>query len=320
MHGEVSVQNYAPQTMYDGLRGRRILVTGGSGFIGLHLCRRLSNLDVEVYAVWRSATEGRYGSVVYLPGDLIDFEITKRIFREIKPDIVFNLAGVAAGSRDPALVLPTFQNNLLTTVNLLLAAQEIGVSRLVLPGSLEEPEDAIVSPSSPYAASKWAASAYGRLFQNIFNVPVTIARIFMAYGPTTRDMHKLIPYVVLSLLRGEAPKISSGQREVDWIYVDDVVEGLLTLAVADNAPGNTIDIGSGRLVSIRALVENLVTVMESPISPSFGSLPERPFEQVRVADVSRTFGLVGWEPQVALDEGLRRTVAWFKRWYFGGEP
>jgi nucleoside-diphosphate-sugar epimerase len=132
-----------------------------------------------------------------------------------KPDIVFHLAGCAAGARDPRLVIPTFQSNLATTVNILMATGEYGTSRVVLPGSFEEPEEATVSPSSPYAASKWAASTYARMFHSLFGTP------------------ELVPYTILSLLRGKSPRLSSGRRKVDWIYIDDVIDGLLLLAQID---------------------------------------------------------------------------------------
>jgi nucleoside-diphosphate-sugar epimerase len=229
--------------------------------------------------------------------------------------VIFHLAGYAVGGRDLELVLPTFHSNLATTVNLLTAATEIGCRRIVVAGSMEEPisnnEDVI--PSSPYAAGKWASSAYARMFNRLYKTPVVITRIFMTYGPGEPNPNKIIPYVITSLLRGESPKLSSGRREVDWIYVDDVVDGLILAAQAPDVEGNTVDLGSGVLVPIRKVVENLVDIMGTDLKPSFCSVPDRQMEQVRVANTEVTRGRIGWEPKTSLEKGLRYTVEWHNK-------
>jgi nucleoside-diphosphate-sugar epimerase len=207
----------------------------------------------------------------------------------------------------------------MSTINLLTAAGEIGCHRFVLAGSLEEPEpdaEGRAAPCSPYAASKAAGTAYAKMFHVLYHLPVVIARIFMVYGPAQRDSKKLFPYVIESLLRGEAPKLSSGSRLVDWIYVEDVVEGLLRVAHSQGIEGLRIDIGSGSLVSIRSAVELLVRMMNSPINPIFGAIPDRPFEQSRKADIASSKSALGWTPTVSLPTGLRRTIDW----YVSGRP
>ena len=294
------------------LNGRKVLVTGAAGFIGSHLCDRLARHGIEVCAVSRRFTPVRKGSVSYQPGDLSDLEATRTLLRAVKPEVIFHLAGLAAGARDPSLVVPTFQSNLASTVNLLVAALETGKPRVVLPGSLEEPTEADALASSPYAMSKWAASSYGRMFCSLYQLPVAIGRVFITYGPTSKDLHKLIPYVTLALLRDDPPRLASGRRQVDWVHVDDVVDGLIALATAQKAIGATVDIGSGRLMTIRSLVERIVELVQPARGPLFDALPERPFEQVRVADVDRAFELTGWRPKVDFDAGLKSTVEWFR--------
>jgi nucleoside-diphosphate-sugar epimerase len=184
----------------------------------------------------------------------------------------------------------------------------------LLTGSLEEPEpgpgDPI--PSSPYAAAKFAASAYGRMFHALYHTPVTILRLFMVYGPGQQDLRKLVPYVTLSLLKGQTPELSSGVRKVDWIYVDDVVAGYLAAATATGVEGSTIDLGSGRLDTVRTVVEELVGLINPRVQPLFGSIPERALEQTRTADVERSFRRIGWRTQVNLHDGLARTVDWYR--------
>ena len=127
------------------------------------------------------------------------------------------------------------------------------------------------------------------------------------------DLTKLIPYVTLSLLQGKTPKISSGERLVDWIYVSDVVNGFLALAKASDVDGATLDLGSGSLISIRSIVQQLAMSIGGGGNAEFGALPDRPLEPTRIARTAETFARIGWKPQVSLQEGLERTVDWYRR-------
>lgn len=211
------------------------------------------------------------------------------------------------------MVLPTFHTNLLSTVNLLTAAAEVECRRIVLAGSLEEPESNDGAPSSPYAASKLAATTYARMFWELYKTPITSARIFMVYGPGHRDVKKLIPFTILSLLREEPPAVSAGARLVDWVFIDDVISGLIALAHAPGIEGQSLDIGTGTLTSVRDIVLSLTKTVGSKVQPAFGAVPERPTEQVRAADTARTTALTGWKPVVTLAEGLQRTVDYYRR-------
>ena len=293
------------------LEGRRALVTGASGFIGSRLCNRLLETGAEVYAASRSQRESE--SVRWRASDLCDAEATLGLVRETKPDLIFHLASHVSGSRGLDAVLPTLSANLVSTVNLLLAAAEVGCGRVVLAGSLEEPdsEDRQPVPVSPYAAAKFAAGAYGRMFHSLHGVPVVMLRIFMVYGPGQRDETKLVPYVITTLLRGESPELSSGTRPVDWVYVDDVVEALIASTAAKQAVGETLDVGSGTLTPIRNVVEEIVQLVRPSAEPRFGALPDRANERIRVAQIERTNAVLGWAPRTPLSLGLAATVDWY---------
>lgn len=297
--------------------GQRLLVTGASGFLGRHLSSRLSAAQAEVHAVSRATRVSPDGPVRWWQADVEDLETTRRLVSEVKPDRIVHLGGLVNGSPDLALVVGTYHSLVTSTVNLLQAAAETGCRRIVLVGSLEEP-DGTSSPTSPYGAAKWAASAYGRMFHDLFGLPVVIARTHMTYGPG-QPTWKLIPSTILSLLRGESPRLSSGRRELDWVYVDDVVAGLLVATTASGLDGVTFDLGSGRLASIRDVVCRLVDLVRPGVRPTFGAHPDRPRLAERPADVPQTRATTGWEPTVCLEDGLRRTVEWYRRDYLATE-
>ena len=297
----------------------KVVVTGATGFIGSALCRRLLALGVEVHAVSRKPPAERVPSALragfaWWQGDMRELSAVREVVRAVQPDAVFHLASLVTGSRSIDYVLPTFQNNFLSTLNLLTAAAEAGAGRIVLANSFEEPDPDDPIPCSPYAAAKSCSTAYARLFHSLYQLPVVIAKIHMVYGPGQTDSAKLIPYVTRSLLRREPVKLSSGVRLVDWVYVDDVVEGLIRCATAPSAAdGAEVSLGSGQMHSVRAVVEQICGLVDSPIRPEFGALPDRPHERVKRADVDASTRLIGWQPHVPLQQGLIQTVDWFRQ-------
>jgi UDP-glucose 4-epimerase len=307
------MDNQAPSSNQKPFAGEKVLITGASGFIGSHLCRRLCQAGIELHAISRVKRPGHEDRLRWWQGDLSDSATARDLMQAVKPDVIFHLASHVMGARSLQNVLPTFRSNLFSTVNIMAAASEIGCRRIVLTNSLEEPDpgDPASVPSSPYAAAKWASSGYARMFHALYQLPVVILRLFMVYGPAQQDLSKLIPYVTLCLLRGEAPRLTSGGRDVDWIYVEDVVDGIVAAAQASDVEGKTIDIGSGELVPIRKVVEHLVRLITPTIEPVFGALADRPLEQVRVAARDRSNALLGWKALVPLEQGLKRTVEWY---------
>ena len=151
------------------------------------------------------------------------------------------------------------------------------------------------------------------MFSALYQTQVVIAKIFMVYGPGQSDHTKLIPYVTTSLLRGEAPRLSSGVRLVDWIYVDDVVDGLVRCAQTPDIDGRTVELGSGEMHSIREIVEQLADLVPCPVDPLFGALPDRPLERSKTADTAGSYGLIGWQPSTSIGAGLTRTIEWYKK-------
>ena len=292
---------------------RRVLVTGATGHIGAQLCQRLWREGAEIHAVSRKAQVDNHGETRWWRADLQDREATRSLLAAVQPDVVFHLAGCVTGGRGIEAVLPTFEHNLHATVNLLLTLTELGCGRIVLAGSLEEPaEEGTEVCSSPYAASKWAARAYARMFHTLYGTPVVNTRCFMVYGPGPQPCTRFVPYVISSLLSGEAPKLTSGERKVDWIYIDDLIDGLLGCARSRDVLGGTVDLGSGSLTEVRTVALLIARLMDTEIRPEFGAIADRQMEQVRVADVRRTYDQLGWQPRTSLEAGLRATIDWFR--------
>jgi nucleoside-diphosphate-sugar epimerase len=247
--------------------------------------------------------------------DLADPTATDALVDAVRPHVVFHLAAHVTGRREAAEVRPSVLNTLLASVNVLSSVTRVGCDRLVMAGSMEEPDTGISEAvaASPYAAAKWAASSHARMFHALHGTPAVILRLFMVYGPGQHDRTKLVPYVITSLLRGERPQVTSGSRLVDWVFVDDVVRAFIAAGAVSGVEGSTVDIGSGRTVTVRKVVESLIDLVDPDLGADFGAVPERPGEGSRAADVARAAATLGWHPSVVLEEGLAQTLRWYRQ-------
>jgi UDP-glucose 4-epimerase len=304
---ETSPDAFAPER----LRSRRVLVTGARGFIGRHLARRLVGGGVEVHATTRAAPP-RQAGVRWWNVDLSDPARTGDVVGHVQPDVIVHLAGRAEGTRNLEVVVPMLNDNVLSAINVMTAGAAIPDCRVVLAGSVEEHCD--LEPGqgarSPYAASKVAATTFATLFRDVSDLPVVVLRLAMVYGPDEPNRQRLVPYVVDSLLDGVAPRLSSGMRRIDWVYVDDVVDALLAGAIEPAALGRVLDIGSGTLASIRDVALTIADVIGSGLLPAFGAIPDRRGDRDLLADPNPARRYLGWTARTDLRTGIERTVAW----------
>jgi nucleoside-diphosphate-sugar epimerase len=296
--------------------GKRVLITGASGFLGKHLIARLVSYDCNIIGVSRSCREYDYDNVLWHQADMTDSVKTTHLFKEFKPDIVFHLTSESRGSTSLDNVLPCFKNDLEAAVNCLMAASQIvPLPRFVMTGSLEEPklpqdrDDADPLPSTPYAAAKFSGVLYGKMFYRLYKLPVVVLRPFVTYGPGQKE-YKVIPYTILSLLNDRPPRISSGDRSLDLIYISDVVEAFVRAGIATNAPGETLELGSAELIALREVVKKIHCFVGGP-DPIFDNISGWG-ENDRRAGTYNTFLVLGWRPRVALDEGLHQTIEWYR--------
>ena len=294
------------------LSGSRVLLTGASGMIGRAVLDVLGP-DADTHAVSRHAQVARPG-VTWWQADLGEPGAPTSLMHRIEPEIVIHLAGEVRGERSIEAVDATLRANLMATVEILEAATRLGSRRVVLSGSLlEEPTGtAQAIPPSPYGASRWAASAYARMFHALFGTPLVILRPSFAYGPG-QEVTKLVPHVISKLLAGESPELSSGERMIDFVYAPDVAEAYVAAAVVPDVEGKTVDIGVGRLTSVRDVVETIVRLVSATgAEPAFGRVPIRPLEQQIEVDPEVAAAALGWRARTSLEEGLRRTIAWYR--------
>jgi UDP-glucose 4-epimerase len=296
-------------------KAARILLTGGTGFIGAHLAAHLVGRGAAVTLLLRDAYREQrqlpprltamwpHFEVVY--ADLRHYDLTVRAIREAAPVQVVHLA--AAGVTDPFLDVDTaVHHNVTGTLNLVRACfEENGTTRQLIVG--RTPGE--VTAMNVYAASKAAAWNFCRMYSRTHGWPIQGAMIYQAYGPG-QPAGNVLPAALAAALAGEAFPMTAGVQERDWIYVEDVAAGLAAALQADLAPGVTVALGTGRATAVAAVVQQLFELVNQGGRPLIGALPARPGEEARqVANTALTHELVGWQATTPLDEGLRRLVA-----------
>lgn len=286
---------------------KSVLITGASGFIGSKLVERLTTAGAIVFGTSRVQRTSEMEHFTWLQGSFDDLVTAKKLLEDIKPDIIFHLSGEVTGSTDLKHVQATYHSLVTSTVNLLTIATQMGCERIILVGSCREPQRTAEHPNSPYAAAKLAASSYGSMFWECYQTPVAIVRTFVTYGPG-QSPGMLIPHVINTLLKNENPRLSSGKWTTDWIYIDDVIDGLMAAALAPGVAGSTIDLGTGVATSVREVVEKIHGSMDTSGQPLFGVLKDRTSEASSVADVEKAFAKLKWKAKTSLDSGLNQTI------------
>lgn len=309
---------------------RRVLVTGAGGFVGGHLAHRLTALGAEVVALRLdtrpNTTLGELGSggrVTWVEGDLTADGLLSRILATYGIQTVFHLAAqaiVGAAARGPA---PTLEANVRGTWLLLEAARcAPSIEGVVVASSdkaygpqsqLPYTESAPLLGAGPYDASKVCTDVLTRMYANSFGLPAAVTRCANIYGPADQHRSRLVPELVRAVLGGQRPVIrSDGTPTRDYLYVDDAVNAYLVLgeaAARDDVRGRAFNFGTGREVSVRELVETMLRVAEVDLTLDIRGTATGEIDR-QVLDSSVAREVLGWQAEVPLDEGLRRTMAW----------
>ena len=304
----------------------RTLVTGAAGFIGSHLLDRLSRLGEEVEGLDNYST-GRKENVEAISGEVVEGDINDAaLLRKCLSgvEVVFHQAAIPSVPRSVKDPLGTHRANVQGTLTLLVACAEAGVRRLVYASSssiygdqpvLPKEESQNPSPLSPYAAQKWSGEVYCRVLGGLTGLETVALRYFNVFGPRQdpdSPYAAVIPIFARALLQGRSPTIfGDGEQTRDFTYVDDVVEANLRAATAQGVSGEVFNVAQGKGTTVNELYRLIRERIGSDVEPTYA--PRRPGDILHSrADVSRLKDRIGYSPTHSLQEGLERTVAWFR--------
>ncbi|MEP0761235.1 MAG: SDR family oxidoreductase [Chloroflexota bacterium] len=304
------------------------LVTGGAGFIGSHLVDALVGEGQRVRVVDNFSTGKRENLAQSWDAiDLFECSITDRpalaeAMRGV--DYVFHLAALASVPRSVDDPLACHEHNVTGTLNVLLAARDAGVRRVVYAGSSSaygdvesefKAEDMLPNPLSPYAAAKLAGEHYCQAFTTVYGLETVTVRYFNVFGPRQDPLSTyaaVIPKFVTAMLRGEPPRVEGdGLQTRDFTYIENVVHGTLLACRTPGVAGEVLNIACGSRISLLAMIDLLNGLLGESIAPDFVAPRPGDVRHSRAA-IDKAQRLLAYEPVVSFEEGLARTLAWYR--------
>lgn len=307
-----------------------VLVTGGAGFVGSHIAARLAESGARVRVLDNLATghlenlEEIGGDIDFVRGSLNNADDLARALEGV--EVVFHEAAIPSVPRSVENPLESHRACADGTISLLAAARQAGVRRLVYAASssaygdqptLPKEEEMAPQPLSPYAAAKLAGEMYCQVWARTYGFETVCLRYFNVFGPRQdpgSQYSGVISRFISALMKGEQPVIfGDGEQSRDFTYVSNVVDGNLKAAQAPDCAGQVINVATGEKITLNQLLDTLKKITGK--TDVVAEYRERRVGDVRdsLADITRARRLLGYEPQVGLEEGLRKTIEWWKQ-------
>ena len=313
----------------------RYLVTGGAGFIGSHLSEELVRRGHSV-RVADSLITGKRSNLDHIPGvellegDLADESFARRAADGM--DYVLHQAAIPSVPRSVKDPITSNRANVDATLNVLVAARDGGARRLVFAGSssaygntptLPKHEDMPVNPLSPYALQKVVGEQYLQMFTTLYGLETVSIRYFNVFGPRqdpSSPYSGVISVFASALLENRPPNIyGDGEQTRDFTYVANVVDGVLRACEAKGASGEVINVATGGRISLNQLFATMRDLIGSTVTPNYVQ-PRAGDVQDSQADITKAKRILGYEPTVSFEQGLERTVAWYRTSRTAGAP
>jgi nucleoside-diphosphate-sugar epimerase len=303
------------------------LVTGGAGFIGSHLVEELVLRGERVRVVDNLVTGKRHNiahlsSIEFIEGDLADMAVATRAVADV--DYVLHQAAIPSVPRSVQDPVTSNRANIDASLNILVAARDAGVKRLVYAGSssaygdtptLPKVETMPTAPLSPYALQKLVAEQYCQMFTRLYGLETVTIRYFNVFGPRqdpSSPYSGVISLFISALCERRQPTIyGDGEHTRDFTYVANVVDGVLRACEAKDASGEVINVATGGRISLNQLFRTLRDFTAASVEPIYAD-PRPGDVKDSQADITKARRILGYEPKVPFEEGLNRTVAWYR--------
>src|SRR3990167_5686488 len=308
-------------------QGKTVLVTGASGFVGTHLVKRLLEKKSRIITLSKKGSELLKDTQNEVGCSIEDFEKINSLIQKNKVDIIFHLAAqpiVEIGQSNP---IRTFEVNIRGTWNILEAARENNVKKIIIASTVhvygDNPktpfkEEYFPQPSRPYETSKACADLLAQSFADTYNLPVEIPRFVNIYGPGDLNFSRIIAKVIKSILQGEQPEVWDIGSVRDFLYIDDAINAYLMLAekqLNNDKRVRVFNFGTGKQIKIYDLVLKIIELADKDMKIKTETPPEERSNEItkQYVSITRAKRELGWRPKIDLNKGLLNTIRWYKQ-------
>lgn len=301
------------------LSGKNVLITGIDGFVGSHLANELEKHGSRVFGVSKTVE----GKNIYKI-DIANFKELKLLFHKHKIQICFHLAGISLVEQGQKNPYETFSINILGAINILEITRIYNLERVIIAstahvyGDNTPPfkENFFPRPSRPYETSKASADLIAQSYADTFNLPVLIPRFVNIYGPGDKNFTRIIPKTIKSVLNNQSPEMWGGDSLRDYLYIDDAIAAYIKLGQTDIekiGKSRILNFGGGNKETVEQVIMNIIEI-------SGKNLNIKKVDQGRAYEITSQYvsyakakKILGWSPKVKLEDGLKRTISWYKK-------
>ncbi|HCC08182.1 MAG TPA: CDP-abequose synthase [Clostridiales bacterium] len=304
-------------------KNQNVLITGGFGFVGSHLVKRLRTLGANISILsnnsnpWRLKDE--INNVDLYNIDIINTSEVNNCVKSVKPEYVFNLAAYGVDSAKKEYI-KAVNVNITGIINILNSIRDIGCKKIINIGSSAEygdkkrnmHEGMFLTPLNIYGSTKAAATMISHQIARDNDINIVTIRPFGIFGEG-EERHKFFCDVIVTLLENKDVELTKCEQYRDYCYIENIIDGLILAALNDTMKNEVVNIGTGVSYQLKYYIDLIFKYMETDKKPKYGAIPYRKNEMWNPEpDITKIKAMLGWAPRVGLEEGIRRTVEWFK--------
>lgn len=306
------------------IANKKVLITGANGFIGSHMTKRLVNEGADVFILVRESSdlwriEEFIKEVKVFKVDLRDRDKIFNAVNEIRPDYVFHMGAYGVDSRQKDY-FTAVNTNVVGTMNLLAPLTTLGCEKFLNIGTCMEygdkklpiKEDSHLEPFNIYGSTKASATLLAHQIAGENDIRIVTLRAFGIFGEN-EGSHKFFPHIILSILNKSEVTLTGCEQFRDYTYIENIIDGFILAALNEKVKNDIFNIGSGAINQLKYYVNLIYSKMEASKEPNYGAIPYRDGEVwTPLPDITMIKEKLGWEPRISLEEGLDKTIHWFK--------
>lgn len=307
--------------------GKRVLITGANGFLGSHIVERMISQNADLSVIVRESSdlwriEEHIKGIRIFNADMQDFTAIYECVKTIRPDVIFHMAAYGVDSRQKD-VFTAIYSNLLGTVNILVSAGKAGCPRLINSGTSMQygnkegkvDEDASYNPNNIYGSTKAASTIMAHQLAADLGIGIVTIIPFGVFGEK-EGSYKFFPHVILSALNNREINLTSCEQYRDYCYVENIIDGFLIAAQAQQIKSEIFNIGNGFTQPLKYYVDLIIKEVNSAAKINYGVLEQRKNDLWNpLPNVGKINGTLGWKPKISIEDGIRSTVRWYKENY-----